>query len=224
LLIGFFIIIGIIKFKVMKGLTKRQGEIIAFIEQFLETHRFSPSYREIQEHFCFTSLGTVHKHIQNLKHKGLISAKAGSSRSMVLMEKRPSFGIGQVIELPFIGKVSGHLPMEIFSKTQTLAIPSFLVHNAEKTYILKVEGDSLNEELMSHGDLLIVEARQEAIAGEIVIALINHHDTIIKKYYPEGMYISLKGNNPGHQSIILKPENIQIQGVLVGLIRLCSKS
>lgn len=203
----------------MKGVSKRQQEIITFIDQYIEKNQFSPTFREIQDHFGFSSLGTVYQHVEALKKKGLVTAEKRGRRTLSLTDISSKNESGGGFKIPFIGQITVGFPIKTFSKTQTLSIPSFLVHSPEKTYILKAKGDALAEEQIADGDLLIVEARQEVNAGETVIALINHHDTIIKKYYPEGQYARLEGNNPNQQPLILKHENIQIQGVLIGLLR-----
>lgn len=204
----------------MKGLTKRQSEIISFIGNFIETHQFSPSYREIGEHFGYSSLGTVYKHIQILIRKGCIEGEKKGSRSLSLADKATKNADSIMIELPFIGLISAGSPIETFPTLQTLTIPNFLIHAPEKTYILRAQGDSLIDEQICHGDLLIVEAKSEAHPGEIVVALVNQHETIIKRYYHEGQYVRLEGSIPNHQPIILKPEHLSIQGVLIGLMRL----
>ena len=204
----------------MKGLTKRQREILDFIEAFIDKHHYSPSYREIQQHFSFSSLGTVYRHIQVLKRKGQISAEKKASRSMALAHEATKKETQGIVELPFIGLIAAGSPIEMFPRTQTLSVPNFLVHTPENTYILRAQGDSLNEELICDGDLLIVEARQEAHAGEIVVAIINQHETIVKRYFPEGQYVRLIGHIANHQPIILNHESLLIQGILVGLLRL----
>jgi repressor LexA len=78
----------------------------------------------------------------------------------------------------------------------------------------------LNEELIADGDFLLVEARHHAQSGETIVALINEQDTIVKRYHPDGDYIRLSGNNPHLLPIMLRPEDVEIQGVLVGLLRI----
>lgn len=202
----------------MKGLTKKQNEVLGFIQEFIHAHRYSPSYREIMQRFSFSSLGSVYKHVYALKRKGFLTAEKQRSRSMMLSEalaKSKNNGT----ELPFIGYIRAGFPIETFSKAQTIAVPDFFIHVPEQTYVLKAKGDSLSEELICDGDYIVVEARQVAAQGETVIALINHHDTIIKKYYSEGQYVRLAGLHPQHQPIVLRDEDVLIQGAVVGLLR-----
>jgi repressor LexA len=206
----------------VKGLTKRQLEILNFIETFIESNRFSPSFREITSHFGFSSVNTVTRHISALQRKGFLLSEPKCSRSLTLTEASMQKKIHPEIELPFIGTISAGYPIETFPHTQTVAIPEFMVHDPEKTYVLKAKGDSFQEEMIANGDLLLIEARETPLPGDTVAALINQHDTIVKRYFPEGPYVKLIGNNPHHHPIILRREDIVIQGVLVGLFRLYS--
>lgn len=203
----------------MKGLTKRQREIIDYIQEFINNNRYSPSYREIGHHFGFSSLGSVYKHINTLKKKGMLLSESKSSRSLAPSVAEPPSRIQDCYDIPFIGNISAGVPIQTFTQTHQIAIPRHFIHSPEKTYALQVKGNSLNEELIADGDVLLVEARQTAHAGETVVALINGHDTIIKKYYPEGSNIRLIGCHIHQDAILLRPEDITIQGILIGLWR-----
>lgn len=203
----------------MKGLTKKQNEVLSFIQDFIQNRRYSPSYREIMQQFSFSSLGSVYKHVHALKRKGFLTAEKQKSRSMnlsvdLLMNPRK-----KGLEIPFIGFIRAGFPIEIFSKAQSIVVPDFFVQLPEQTYVLQAKGDSLSEELIGDSDYLIVEARQQAEEGETVIALINHHDTIIKKIYSEGQYVRLIGHHPQHQPIVLREEDVAIQGIVIGMLR-----
>lgn len=204
----------------MKGLTKRQRDIVDFIEQFTNNNRYSPSYREICQNFGFTSLGSIYKHIQALKRKGILSSESKASRSVTLTLPSEKPEALYEIEIPFIGHIAAGMPIQTFPQRQQVIVPRSFIHNPEKTYALRAQGDSLNEEFIADGDLLIVEARGEAHQGETIIALINNHDTIIKRFYQEGTYVRLIGTFANHHPIILQQENVIIQGIVIGLIRM----
>src|SRR5438105_2577661 len=138
----------------MKGLTKKQDEVLSFIQEFIHAHRYSPSYREIMQRFSFSSLGSVYKHVYALKRKGFLTAEKQRSRSMMLSEalaKSKNNGT----ELPFIGYIRAGFPIETFPKAQTIAVPDFFIHVPEQTYVLKAKGDSLSEELICDGDYIV---------------------------------------------------------------------
>lgn len=203
----------------MKGLTKRQREIVDYIQEFIANNRYSPSYREISQRFGFASLGSVYKHVNALKRKGAITNHSKTSRSITPSNDVLSLSSSSSIEIPFIGHIAAGRPIHTLSQTQLVSIPNNFAHVSEKTYALRIQGDSFNEELIGDGDMLIVEARQQAYPGETIVALINGNDTIVKKYYPEGDHIRLLGAYSEHHPILLRLEDLQIQGIVIGLLR-----
>lgn len=204
----------------MKGLTKRQLEVLSFIEDYIDTHNFSPSYREIMKNFGFSSIGSVSKHINTLNRKGALTYEKQCSRSITPTTKTKNNNKNFEVELPYIGYISANNPIETFPQTQTLAIPEFLVHNPEDTYVLRARGNTLNDEMISDGDLLLVETQTDIFDGETVIANSKHHKTLIKKYHPEGNYVRLASQSPHTPSLIIRHEDLSIQGILISLLRL----
>jgi repressor LexA len=204
----------------MKGLTLKQSEVLLFIQKFIEQHHYSPSYREIMHHFAFNSPGSVYKHIRTLKRKGVLTSEKQSHRSLMPIQAASLPKKAVEIHLPLIGNLSTGYPLEVFVKSQSITVPTSLVHAPDNTYILQVRGDSLRDEGIQDGDFLLIEARQDIQAGEIILGLINQHDTVLKRYYPEGQYIRLESQNPQNNSLTVRHEHISIQGVLVGLIRM----
>jgi repressor LexA len=205
----------------LKGLTKRQQEILHYIDSFINTHRYSPSYREIMQHFGFKSLGTVYKHLQILKRKGVIENEKKSSRSIApTFQSQQSKKEPRETELPFIGHVKGGEPISTFPKAQTLSVPASMVQAPDKTYVFRVMGDSLTDEHLVDGDLLLVEARPEANPGETVMGSLHHDEVIIRRYYPEGQYIRLISHSTLQPPYIIRQTELVIQGILVGLIRM----
>lgn len=204
----------------MKGLTKRQLEVLEYIQGFIQKHRYSPSYREVMDHFGFSSLGSVYKHIQLLKRKGKLNGEGKAKRSLYIPEDSSHSTTSRGgIELPLVGSISSTHHIELFAKPQSLIVPEFLVHMPEKTYVLRVQGDSLQEEFMVDHDLLIVEARQEALSGEVVVAIINRLDLMIKRLFHEDSHVRLENYCKQHEPILLNEDLVSIKGVVIGLIR-----
>lgn len=204
----------------MKGLTKRQSEILSFIENYIESNHFSPSYREIMRHFDLSSVGSISKLISILKRKGVLTAEKQRSRSLLPTQKSPKPKQSLEIELPYIGYISAHNPIEFFPKDQILAVPEFLVHNPENTYILRAQGNSLNDELIADGDILLVEGRSDGYDGEIILGKTEQHGTVIRKYHPEGNYIRLLSQSLYNTPLVMRHEDLAIQGIIVSLLRL----
>ena len=204
----------------MKGLTPKQKEILDFITLFIEEHHYSPTYREIIAHFSFTSPGSVYKHIRTLEKKGALTADKQAHRSIRPITEQKVIKESTDLLIPLIGNLSIGYPLELFSNPQTLSVPASLVHSPDNTYLLQVQGDSLHDEGIHHSDLLLIEARGNILAGELILGLINQHDSILRRYYPEGHYIRLESQNKHTPSYTIKSDHIMIQGVLVGLIRM----
>jgi repressor LexA len=212
----------------MKGLTKRQGEIVTYIEDYLAQKQLSPSYREIRDRFGFSSLGTVYKHVQALKKKGALQSLGSGGRSLTPgSELLAGSSAHSSTEIPFIGVISEHGWIETFPKIQTLAVPHYLVGiEDDSSYLLQVKGHFLREEQICDGDLLVVKAKREIAAGEVVVARVNGSITVVKHHYPEGqLMIRLEGQQQGqqqgqHQPLIIKAARLEIQGVLLGVMRL----
>lgn len=202
----------------MKGLTKRQREVLDYIQDYIDSHHFSPSYREIMSHFGFSSIASVSKHLSVLQRKGAISAEKNSRRSIIPNAAQTDLPETSEVDLPFIGHVMAGVAIETFPRTQTLAVPKFLVHNPDNTYVLRARGESLNREMIADGDLIIVEARTEALAGETIIGTVEGNRTFIKQYYPEGNSVRLASHSL--DQINVKTEDLIIHGVVVGLWRL----
>jgi len=200
----------------MQGLTKKQHAVLSFIQDYIHHNRYSPSYRDIQEKFGFSSLGTVYNYLNILKRKGTLTSQKQSSRSLSLPHANPYHS---EIVIPFIGHVKAGFPIEMLAKPQTVAIPHSLVNNPESTYALRVKGDSLAEELIADGDLLIVETKQEIDEGATIIGLINSHDTVIKRCFWEEHYIRLESKTAHHRPLIVREGDLEVQGCLIAILR-----
>jgi repressor LexA len=196
-------------------LTKRQREILDYLNDFIQQHGYAPSLEEIGRRFGLSSLATVHKHLTNLQDKGFIKRAWNRSRSVELMPTRAG---SRAVELPMLGYVAAGAPIEAVAGTETIAVPEDLVGRRD-TYVLRVRGDSMIDEQIRDGDFVLVEDRKTAENGEMVIALIGGSDATLKKFYRESGRVRLQPANPALQPIIVDPANVQIQGVVVGVMR-----
>src|SRR5881394_2317594 len=188
----------------MLPLTKRQREILDFLNDFIQQHGYAPSLEEIGRRFGLSSLATVHKHLTNLQDKGFIKRAWNRSRA---------------VELPMLGYVAAGVPIEAVVGSETIAVPEDLVGKRD-TYVLRVRGDSMIDEQIRDGDFVVVEDRKTAENGEMVIALLHGSDVTLKKFYREpGGKIRLQPANAAMQPIFADPDQVQIQGVVVGVMR-----
>jgi repressor LexA len=157
----------------------------------------------------------VHKHLSNLQEKGFIRRSWNRSRSVELLSARTG---QRAVELPLLGYVAAGVPIEALTTNETIAVPEDLIGKRE-TYVLRVKGDSMIEEQIRDGDFVIVEDRKTADNGEMVIALIRGTDVTLKKFYRDNGRVRLQPANPAVQPLVLDPSHVQIQGVVVGVMR-----
>lgn len=199
----------------MQPLTKRQREILDYLDEFIQQHGYAPSLEEIGRRFSLSSLATVHKHLTNLQEKGFIRRAWNRSRSVELV---PVHVGSRSLELPLMGYVAAGEPIEAITSTETIAVPEHFIGKRD-TYVLRVKGDSMIDEQIRDGDYVIVEDRKTAQNGEMVIALLNGTEVTLKSLYRNGTSIQLQPANPAMQPIIVREDALQIQGVVVGVMR-----
>ena len=199
----------------VQPLTRRQREILDYLREFMEDRGYAPSLEEIGHRFGLSSLATVHKHLTNLQEKGFIKRIWNRSRSVELLPTRAG---GRALELPLLGFVAAGAPIEAVVSSETVAVPEELVGRRE-TYALRVRGDSMIDEQIRDGDIVIVEERQAAQDGETVIALVDGSDVTLKKLYREGGRVRLQPANANVAPIVVDASQVRVQGVVVGVMR-----
>ena len=199
----------------MLPLTKRQREILDYLSDFIQQHGYAPSLEEIGRRFGLSSLATVHKHLTNLQEKGFIRRAWNRSRSVELVPTRTG---GRALELPLLGYVAAGAPIEAVTGSESIAVPEDLVGKRD-TYVLRVRGDSMIDEQIRDGDYVIVEDRKTATNGEMVIALLGGIEVTLKKFYRDNGRVRLQPANPAVQALVVPADHVQIQGVVVGVMR-----
>lgn len=199
----------------MQPLTKRQREILDYLQEFIQQYGYAPSLEEIGRRFSLSSLATVHKHLTNLQDKGFIRRAWNRSRSVELISARSGH---RAVDLPMLGYVAAGMPIEAVATAETIAVPEDLVGKRE-TYVLRVRGDSMIDEQIRDGDYVIVEDRKMADNGEMVIALVGGSEVTLKKFYRENGRVRLQPANPAMQPILVDASQVQVQGVVVGVMR-----
>jgi len=197
-------------------LTPKQKQILDYIEQFIESNGYSPSYREIAEHFEFSSVATVAEHIENLRLKGYLSSEAGY-RSLQVREVNveTSSDPFEFLTIPLLGAIQAGKPIEAVKTSETLEIPRDMM--ARNAFALKVKGDSMIDDGILEGDYVVVEPCQSPKNGDIIVALIDKDDVTLKRFYREKDHIRLQPANKKYQPIRVK--KVTIQGKVRGVIR-----
>jgi repressor LexA len=199
----------------VQPLTKRQREILDYLNDFIQQHGYAPSLEEIGRRFQLSSLATVHKHLTNLQEKGFIRRAWNRSRSVELVPARTS---GRSVDLPLLGYVAAGVPIEAVAGNETISVPEDLVGKRD-TYVLRVRGDSMIEEQIRDGDFVIVEDRKTVSNGEMVIALLHGADVTLKKFYRENGHVRLQPANPLMKPLVVPADTVVVQGVVIGVMR-----
>ena len=205
------------------ALTRRQREIFDYVRGFVAENGYSPSLEEIGAHFGLRSVATVHKHVQHLVAKGYLRKAWNRSRSVEPVdeghEAAATAGEGGGVVLPLLGTVAAGQPIEAIEQNEQIVVPPEMAGRPGERFVLRVRGDSMIEEQIRDGDLVVVESAQVANNGDTVVALIEGQDTTLKRFYKRGATVKLVPANERLDPIEVPAEDVQIRGVLRALLR-----
>jgi repressor LexA len=214
-------------------LTKKQHELLSYIHERLAETGVSPSFEEMKEALELKSKSGVHRLISALEERGFIRRLPNRARALEVT-KMPDVKAGaaaapkaplqvpqpanDIIELPLHGRIAAGTPIEALQGTESLSVPAALLGPGEH-YALEVAGDSMVEEGILDGDYALVRKTDIARDGEIVVALINNEEATLKTFRREGQMIRLDPANRNYDPQRYRPDQVQIQGKLAGLLR-----
>ncbi|HEX8619846.1 MAG TPA: transcriptional repressor LexA [Thermoanaerobaculia bacterium] len=212
----------------MKYLTERQRDILNFIRDFQKERGVAPTHREICDHFGFSSYGTVYKHLSLLEKKGLIRRDWNQKRGVEVVEQPEEKSAqaqaparreasANARELPLFGYIAAGRPLDVDVSDEMIAVPEHLTTRGEN-YVLKVRGDSMVDDGILDGDLVIIARRELAENGEMVVANVSGEVTL-KRLYREGDRVRLQPANSMMSPIYAAARDVAVQGVVVGLMR-----
>ena len=196
-------------------LTKRQKQILNFIEESIRKNGYAPSLDEISRHFELHSISTIHKHLVNLEDKGLIKRHWNRARAIELV---PAQDKPEARDVPLAGLIAAGEPIEAVRGNELVAVPEDMIGRRD-VYVLKVRGESMVDEQVRDGDYVIVENRTDPRNGEMVVALLNGENATLKKFYREKSQIRLQPAHPTMKPIFVQDDELAIQGVVVGIMR-----
>jgi repressor LexA len=196
-------------------LTERQRDILSFIRDFQKEKGVAPTHREICEAFGFSSYGTVYKHLSILEKKGLLRRDWNQKRGVELVE--PPSDEAQARQLPFFGYIAAGRPLEVEIGDETVVVPEHLTGRGDN-YVLKVRGESMIEDGIFDGDFVIISRRETAENGDMVVANVAGEVTL-KRFYRERERVRLQPANSAMAPIYARPEDVSVQGIVIGLMR-----
>ena len=194
--------------------TPRQVEILTFIRDYTHRHGYSPTYDEIADQFGISKV-TVFEHLTILEERGLLKRDKHKARSLRLAshlelpDERPGC-------LKLLGRIAAGSPIEAIEDPETIDLDQ-LFSSQHNTYALEVRGDSMIEDHIADGDLVVIEQRTTPYNGDTVVALLENGEATLKRFYREKNRIRLQPANPNYAPIYTT--SAQIQGVVIGVIR-----
>ncbi len=195
-------------------LTRRQLEIVDFVRDYRQKNRISPTLDEIAKQFGVSKI-TIFEHVEALKKKGVIRKTRNHARSIELIGGE---GTSESLTLPLLGTVSAGRPIEAIENVEAFSLAS-LVPQGRDCFVLRVQGNSMIDEQIRDGDLVIVEKRAQARNGEMVVALLDGGEATVKKHFREGNRIRLQPANPEIPALYADIDRVQIRGVVIGVVR-----
>ena len=195
-------------------LTKRQKELLDYLTAYIEQHGYAPTLEEIGRNFALGSLATVHKHLQNLEHKGHIRRLPNRSRAL---EVTPRDGARATVQVPLLGRVAAGNPLEPIEVPESVALPEEMLGRGE-TFALRVQGDSMVGDGILDGDVVVVESRNTVENGATVVALVRGEATL-KRFFRERGRVRLMPANERLAPIVAAAEDVEVRGEVVALLR-----
>lgn len=199
----------------MATLTKRQKQIYDYTKSYINRKGFSPTLEEIKKHFRLSSLSTIHQHIGTLADKGFITKDDNSARGISLVEKT-----AKLVRIPLLGTIAAGQPIEAIQEKETIAVPQSKLPRSGEFYALRVVGNSMIDEGINNGDVVLVKQQAVADNGQKVVALIDNHEATLKKFYKERGHIRLQPANKSMEPLIFRNgRDVSIQGIVLDVIR-----
>ena len=197
-------------------LTKKQKEVLDFVQSFTKEHGYGPSLKEIQNAMEFTSHSTAQFHINQLAEKGFLKKSSGVARGIEPLKR------DDVIEIPILGTVPAGGPAEALQENEPKIqeIPkSMIKKDRRRHYFLRVKGDSMVEKGILDGDLVLIREQTDFDNGDIVVIADENWKVTLKEVIKEKKHVTVKPANPKYQIYTLQLGDCQIVGKKVGLIR-----
>jgi len=204
------------------ALTKRQRQVLDFIAGFVDENGYCPSFEEIAKGLQLASLATVHKHISVLESKSYLKRGFNKSRSLELTPKyvsEPRRSSPAALEIPLRGRIAAGAPVESVEQREVLNLADFAGN--QDTFALEVRGDSMIEDHICDGDVILLErvTASNARDGDIVVALVAGTEATLKRIYREGDKVRLQPANASLQPIVVPAADVDVQGRLLAVLR-----
>ncbi|WP_172294064.1 transcriptional repressor LexA [Pseudoruegeria sp. HB172150] len=226
-------------------LTKKQLELLDFINKRMQRDGVPPSFDEMKDALNLRSKSGIHRLITALEERGFIRRLAHRARAIEVvklpdaLDKSPGFTprviegsrgekprhavpveTGNAIDLPLMGRIAAGVPIEAISHAEhDVSVPGSMISSSGHHYALEVRGDSMIDAGINDGDIVVIRETSTADNGDIVVALVEGHEATLKRFRRKGSAIALEAANPAYETRVFRDDQVKVQGRLVGLIR-----
>ncbi len=204
------------------NLTPKQLKILQLIRNHRITHGYSPTMQELADELGVSKV-TVFEHVEALIKKNALRREPNKARSLSLVDDSVVPDEAPPLQFPLVGRIAAGQPIERMPQTDHINLEELFgprIGQRGGTFALQVEGDSMRDEGILHGDYVLIERRQTARNGERVVALLSAtNETTLKTFYREGRKIRLQPANPDFEPLMVDEQDCQIQGVVIGVLR-----
>lgn len=196
-------------------LTKNQKQVLDFVKSYKAKKGYSPSLHEIRKHFKLASVSTAHYYISRLHDLGYLNKEDQKPRAINVYQEE------KMVNISLLGSIAAGQPIEAIRSKETIAIPQNKLPSAGEFYALRVAGNSMIDENINDGDIVLVKHQDTANSGQKVVALIDNHEATLKTFYKERNQIRLQPANREYEPIIIKKDEreVLIQGLVVDIIK-----
>lgn len=203
-----------VKSRNIKALTKRQREVVDFISRFYQERGYAPSLEEIARAIKVSAVSTIHKHISLIQKKGYLQRVSSQSRGVT-----PLNHTGNTTKIPLLGVIAAGNPIEPIENPEPIDVPISMISDPSSYYALRVKGDSMIDDDVWDGDVILIKHQNTANTGEMIVAIVDGEATL-KRFggYHDGK-IKLIPRNPKYETREVNPESFEIRGKFAGLIR-----
>jgi len=200
-------------------LTLKQKELLDFIVDYFSSKNIYPTFDEMRKFLNIKSKSGVHKLLSSLEDKGIIERLPHKARALKL-KKVIDFPKVDEKNLPFLGRIAAGNPIEaITGSFEQISVPNYLLNSKDEHFTLEVAGDSMNDEGIRDGDIVVIKKVDQAKTGDIIVALIDNNEVTLKRFRSYKNSIALEPANKNYKTRIFGEDRVKVQGKLVGLIR-----
>ena len=201
-------------------LTIKQKKLLDYIKSYYQDKDLFPTFDEMKDSLSIKSKSGIYKLLSSLEDKGYIKKTPHKARAIELNDVRKSRIETDKTNLPFLGRIAAGNPIEaITGSFEQISVPNYLINNNKEHFTLEVNGDSMIEEGIYDGDIVVISKTNLAETGDIVVALIDENEVTLKKFRSFKNSIALEPSNKNFKTRIFGKDRVTIQGKLVGLIR-----